>query len=76
LHAVHLAFLLLSPAAGDHLQLQILAALARALRDDEVRRRLIEPSSEKELWNTLDEVLRNQEISRAKSDQLRSSGAP
>ena len=58
---VHVMFLLLSPDEDDGPQLQILAALARGLSHGAVRE-LIRADSEGELWETLENALRAQDI--------------
>jgi Kef-type K+ transport system membrane component KefB len=62
---VHLVFLLLSPEAEHGLQLQILAALARGLRDIAVRNLLKQASGEADVWSALESALGGQRVDTA-----------
>jgi len=68
---VHLVFMLLSPAKEDALQLQILAALARALSHGAVRELLIGASSEQEVWSTLEEMLGGEQVGPPSEERTR-----
>lgn len=61
---VDLAFLILTPAERADLQVQILAALARALIDENMRRRLLEARTGQEAQAVLREALGRQNLVR------------
>ncbi len=63
---VHLVFLLLTPVREHGLQLQILAALARAMSDVEARGRVLRADSEQAMWSALEDALRAQQLVRVK----------
>lgn len=65
---VHLVFLLLTPVADDGLQLQILAALAREMGQEQVRTRLEHAQDEREVWQVLQEALQGQQMVPAKPE--------
>ena len=69
---VHLVFMLLSPAEEDALQLQILAALARALSHGAVRELLIDASSDQEVWSTLEQMLGGERVESPTGARVRS----
>jgi Kef-type K+ transport system membrane component KefB len=66
---VHLVFLLLTPEREQGLQLQILAALAQAMMDDDARGRLLEAESAGAMWLALQEALRSQDLVRVKLER-------
>lgn len=68
---VHLIFLLLTSVSDDGLQLQILAALARAVSHEDVRVRLEEADSEQAVWLVLQETLRSHKIGRVKAGRVK-----
>jgi len=59
---VHLAFLILTPAQAANLQVQILAALARAMSDETTRQRLIHADTEDQAWTILREALADRSV--------------
>ena len=61
---VHLVFLVLTPEDEHGLQLQILAAIAQGLADEEARERVLQAESDRELWTALGEAIRSQTIAR------------
>ena len=66
---VHLVFLLLTPLAAEHgLQLQILAGLAHGLNQESARKRLMQATSEGELWTALEAALQSQKIARVTAE--------
>ncbi len=64
---VHLVFLLLTPEREEGLQLQILAALARGVGDEGVRRKLLQAENDREVWLALQEALRAQNLVRVQA---------
>jgi len=58
----HLIFLILTPAAREDLQVQILGGLARGLHREEVRRRLLAAPDERQAQAALREALRQAEV--------------
>lgn len=64
---VHLVFLLLTPVADDGLQLQILAALAREMSQEQVRTQLQQAPNAQGLWSVLQDALREQQLVPVKS---------
>ena len=65
---VHLIFLLLTPIADDGLQLQILAALARAMSHEDVRAQLEQADSEQTVWLVLQDTLRSHKLVPVKAE--------
>jgi Kef-type K+ transport system membrane component KefB len=65
-HPVHLVFLLLTPEREDGLQLQILAALARAMSDPQARERLSRADSAQAVSSALEDALGSQQLVRVK----------
>ncbi len=65
---VQLVFLLLTPVREDGLQLQILAAVARAMSDVEARARLSRADSAQAVSSALEDALRAQELVRVKHE--------
>ena len=65
-HPVHLVFLLLTPEREDGLQLQILAALARAMSDPQARERLLRADSAQAVSSALEDALGSQQLVRVK----------
>ena len=63
---VHLVFLLLTPVREDGLQLQVLAALARAMSDLAAREQLKRADSAHAMSSLLESALRSQELVRVK----------
>ena len=61
---VHLVFLLLMPEQGQGLQLQILAAIAHGLSDDEAREQLKRADTDAEIWAALDKIVHAQDLAR------------
>jgi mannitol/fructose-specific phosphotransferase system IIA component (Ntr-type) len=61
---VHLVFLILTPEDEHGLQLQILAAIAQGLADEEARERVLHAESDREMWGALGEAIRSQTITR------------
>ena len=59
---VHLVFLLLTPVADDGLQLQILAALAREMSQEQTRSQLQQAPNAQSLWPVLQDALREQQL--------------
>ncbi len=59
---VHHVFLLLTPVADDGLQLQILAALARTMSQEQIRTRLEQAEDERAVWLVLQEALQGQQL--------------
>lgn len=55
----HFVFLVLTPTHDEGLQLQILAAIARAMSKEDVRQRLAQADSEQQLWLVLQDALRS-----------------
>lgn len=53
----HLIFLILTPHDENDTQLQILAAIVKALSESEVRHRLLEARGREELWEGLEQAL-------------------
>ena len=68
---VHLIFLLLTPIADDGLQLQILAALARAMNHEDVRAQLAQADSEQAMWLVLQETLRSHTLVPVKAEPMK-----
>ncbi|MBN2581482.1 MAG: PTS sugar transporter subunit IIA, partial [Planctomycetes bacterium] len=54
---VHLVFLILTPSTAADLQVQILAALARAMADEETRQQLIHARDKEQAWALLRKAL-------------------
>ena len=52
------------PEDEHGLQLQILAAIAQGLADEEARERVLRAESDRELWAALGEAIRSQTITR------------
>ena len=61
---VHLVFLLLTPTHEEGLQLQILAAIAHGLSNDEARQQLEGANTHPELWAALDKIVHAQDLTR------------
>ena len=59
---VHFVFLLLTPVADDGLQLQILAALAREIGQEQVRDQLQHAPDAQSLWPILQDALREHQL--------------
>ena len=59
---VHLVFLLLTPTQDEGAQLQILAALARTMGEEEVRNAIVQAPNEQGLWRLLQETLSSQDL--------------
>jgi Kef-type K+ transport system membrane component KefB len=68
---VHLIFLLLTPIADDGLQLQILAALARAMSHEDVRAQLEQADSEQAVWLVVQETLRAHTLVPVKAEAVK-----
>ena len=64
----HLIFLLLTPIADNGLQLQILAALARAMSHEDVRVLLEQADSEQAMWLVLQDTLRSHKLVPVKAE--------
>jgi mannitol/fructose-specific phosphotransferase system IIA component (Ntr-type) len=68
---VHLIFLLLTPVADEGLQLQILAALARAMSHEDVRSQLAQADSEQAVWLVLQDTLRSHKLMPIKAEPVK-----
>jgi mannitol/fructose-specific phosphotransferase system IIA component (Ntr-type) len=60
----HFVFLVLTPTHDEGLQLQILAAIARAMGHARVRQQLSQAEGEPQLWLVLQDALRSQVLNR------------
>jgi Kef-type K+ transport system membrane component KefB len=61
---VHLVFLILTPEHEHGLQLQILAAIAAAMHNEEARARVTRAGGRQEMWAALQDALRAQTLAR------------